>query len=76
MINPHGLIALVGCDMTMHYTGTLLDGTEFDSSVRKGRPFRFKIGIGQVIQGWDEGVMAMRYNAALECTSLEFKTEP
>ena len=60
MINLDHLFALVGCDMTMHYTGTLLDGTEFDSSVRKGRPFRFKIGIGQVIQGWVEGVMAMR----------------
>ena len=43
----------------MHYTGTLTDGTVFDSSVRKGRPFKFKIGIGQVIRGWDEGVMQM-----------------
>lgn len=43
----------------MHYTGTLQDGTVFDSSIRKGRPFRFRIGIGQVIQGWDEGVMSM-----------------
>ena len=46
--------------LTMHYTGTLSsDGTQFDSSVAKGRPFQFVIGIGQVIRGWDEGVTQM-----------------
>lgn len=46
--------------LTMHYTGTLAsDGTQFDSSVAKGRPFQFVIGIGQVILGWDRGVMKM-----------------
>jgi len=46
--------------LTMHYTGTLTsDGTQFDSSVAKGRPFQFVIGIGQVIRGWDEGVVRM-----------------
>ena len=48
-----------GQQLTMHYTGTLQDGTVFDSSVRKGRPFKFVIGVGQVIRGWDEGVMTM-----------------
>ena len=44
----------------MHYTGTLAsNGSKFDSSVDKGRPFEFVIGIGQVIAGWDEGVMKM-----------------
>jgi FK506-binding protein 1 len=44
----------------MHYTGTLAsNGAKFDSSVDKGRPFQFVIGIGQVIAGWDEGVMQM-----------------
>jgi FKBP-type peptidyl-prolyl cis-trans isomerase len=43
-----------GQELVMHYTGTLEDGTVFDSSVRKGRPFKFRIGIGAVIQGWDE----------------------
>mmetsp|Transcript_8918 Transcript_8918/g.20101 ORF Transcript_8918/g.20101 Transcript_8918/m.20101 type:complete len:109 (+) Transcript_8918:52-378(+) len=48
-----------GAAMTMHYTGKLEDGTVFDSSVSKGRPFKFTIGVGQVIRGWDEGVMTM-----------------
>jgi len=44
----------------MHYTGTLKsNGTKFDSSVDKGRPFTFTIGVGQVIRGWDDGVMKM-----------------
>jgi FK506-binding protein 1 len=44
----------------MHYTGTLADGgKQFDSSVSRGKPFQFVIGIGQVITGWDEGVMKM-----------------
>jgi FKBP-type peptidyl-prolyl cis-trans isomerase len=38
----------------------LLDGTVFDSSHKRGRPFKFTIGIGQVIRGWDEGVMGMK----------------
>ena len=46
--------------LTMHYTGTLAaDGSQFDSSVARGKPFQFVIGIGQVIRGWDEGVMNM-----------------
>lgn len=46
--------------LTMHYTGTLADGgSQFDSSVTRGKPFQFVIGIGQVIRGWDEGVAQM-----------------
>jgi len=49
-----------GDKLTMHYTGTLAEGgTQFDSSVTRGKPFQFVIGIGQVIQGWDDGVMKM-----------------
>ncbi|CAM9921824.1 unnamed protein product [Scytosiphon promiscuus] len=60
-----------GDSVTMDYTGTLQDGTVFDSSIRKGRRFTCKIGVGQVIQGWDEGVpqMSLGEKAILRCTS-------
>ena len=55
-----GAEAKAGNTVSVHYTGWLADGTQFDSSVDSGTPFEFQLGAGRVIQGWDEGVAGMQ----------------
>ncbi|MBC8374644.1 MAG: FKBP-type peptidyl-prolyl cis-trans isomerase [FCB group bacterium] len=49
-----------GQGVVVHYTGALEDGTKFDSSKDRDKPFSFTIGVGRVIPGWDEGVISMK----------------
>lgn len=55
-----GKAIVKGALIFAHYTGWLEDGTEFDSSIAKGKPFQCVIGTGRVIKGWDQGLMGMK----------------
>jgi FKBP-type peptidyl-prolyl cis-trans isomerase len=60
LVNGQGDEARPGKTVDVHYTGWLENGTKFDSSLDRGRPFSFGLGGGQVIRGWDEGVAGMK----------------
>jgi peptidylprolyl isomerase len=60
LLEGKGDPAKPGHTVEVHYTGWLKDGTKFDSSLDRGRPFSFTIGGRQVIQGWEEGLQGMR----------------
>ncbi len=55
-----GAEATAGQTVVVHYRGTLEDGTQFDASYDRGKPFSFPLGAGRVIKGWDEGVQGMK----------------
>lgn len=63
-----GTEAVAGKMVTVHYTGWLTDGKKFDSSLDRKDPFKFMLGAGQVIQGWDKGVQGMKIGGKRKLT--------
>ncbi|MCX6127208.1 MAG: FKBP-type peptidyl-prolyl cis-trans isomerase [Proteobacteria bacterium] len=63
-----GAEAVDGKNVTVHYTGTLTNGTKFDSSLDRNSPFTFTLGAGQVIQGWDQGFKGMKIGGKRKLT--------
>ena len=63
-----GVEAATGKTVDVHYTGWLENGTKFDSSVDRGKPFSFELGAGNVIKGWDQGVVGMRVGGKRKLT--------
>ena len=60
VVEGTGATPKTGQTVTVHYTGTLENGTKFDSSVDRGQPYEFRLGTGAVIKGWDEGLASMK----------------
>jgi len=58
--NGDGKQAIKGANVSVHYKGQLLDGTVFDSSYKRKQPIDFPVGVGQVIAGWDEGILLLK----------------
>jgi len=63
-----GTEAVSGKQIAVHYTGTLTDGKKFDSSLDRGQPFKFTLGAGQVIRGWDLGFAGMKVGGKRKLT--------
>jgi FKBP-type peptidyl-prolyl cis-trans isomerase FkpA len=63
-----GTVAVAGKSVTVHYVGTLTNGSKFDSSRDRGKGFTFQLGAGQVIAGWDQGVAGMKIGGLRKLT--------
>ncbi len=68
LVVGEGKEATAGAMVSVHYTGTLTNGTKFDSSVDRGIPFEFNLGAGNVIAGWDQGVAGMKIGGKRKLT--------
>ena len=68
LVTGEGAEATAGIEVTVHYTGWLTDGKKFDSSVDRNDPFEFRLGAGQVIPGWDQGVAGMQIGGKRKLT--------
>jgi len=63
-----GAEAVAGKRVTVHYRGTLTNGTKFDASYDRNKPFEFNLGAGEVIKGWDQGVAGMKVGGKRKLT--------
>jgi len=67
-VEGNGAEATAGQTVSVHYTGWLENGNKFDSSKDRNQPFQFRLGGGQVIKGWDEGVQGMKVGGTRKLT--------
>jgi FKBP-type peptidyl-prolyl cis-trans isomerase len=68
LVVGNGATAAAGQTVSVHYTGWLTNGNKFDSSVDRNEPFEFKLGMGRVIAGWDQGVAGMQVGGKRKLT--------
>lgn len=68
LVEGQGEAAQKGSTVQVHYTGWLTSGSKFDSSLDRGQPFSFRIGAGQVIAGWEQGVAGMKVGGKRKLT--------